>query len=274
MSERVSHRLDTQTASSTGIGRRGFIVDGTVGTLALIATLTGCSGTGDAPVAPQREARARNPDPQHFENLPPGQTVIGVPFSLTIRGPDGNPLAVRARFVDTMTLEIDGDTHRIGEIGVNGHSVRPGDAIAGTDQTVEGLVTDIAPDAANTGLAFRSSLGHARLAHEDLAALAQALRHPPQGQEAEQEIFVRCRVCPNGTGRALIQGGRIFGAIMGRESREVQLPDGVTLRFMSERVPRQAAPAAQPVPPRREAIEEAWGRLRRWFETLDTSGKG
>jgi len=268
MKEGAPQSLPTRT--SAGMSRRSFLQYGTAASV--LATLTSCSPNTSTVIPPLSRTIPRNKDPHSFDNLDTASTIIGVPFTLNIARENSTSEEVQAKFVDSMTIELDGDTHSIENLTVNGHVVQPNDSLGSTRYTAGNLVDDVRPNTENTGIEFHSSLGSAHISKAELAKLFASLKYPKEGAEVRQEAWVECEIELSDAGRGALGIGNtvntvinVFCSLTGQDTsapKSIDIPSGCTLRFTSIRVAPKAE-SAQELP---VEMKEKWNALlRQWF---------
>jgi hypothetical protein len=270
MRERAPQGPDA--AISADMSRRRFLQFGTAASV--VTLITSCSPNTSYVSSPPTRTTPRSADPNSFDNLTPNETIIGVPFALAITLEDGTEETVQARFIDSMTIEINGDTHTISDLTVNNHSVSPEDDLGGTGYTVKSLVENITPNTENTGICFHSSLGDAHVSKEQLSALFRTLRHPKEGSEESQSIWVKFDVELSDTGRSALGLGNVVNTaknvlciITGQESSSpssIDIPNGCTMRITSTRAALQESDT--PEYPTQELPPDTVAHYRKLFE--------
>lgn len=224
----------------------------------VVTLITSCSTNTSHVSGPPTRTTPRNTDPSNFDNLTPNKTMIGVPFALVVTLEDGTEETVQAKFIDSMNIEIDGDSHAISGLTVDGHAVSPEDKLSGTGYTVKELVNDITPNTENTGICFHSPLGSAQVSKEELAKLFGALKHRAEGTEQEQQVWVNFSVELTNAGRGALGMGNvvnttinIFCALTGQETSapsSIDIPEGCTMHITSTRVaPKEQATPERPL---------------------------
>lgn len=274
MRERAPQNLPV--CESADLSRRSFIQYGTLASVAAtLSTLTSCSSSTTPVLAPPARTTPRSNDPDNFDNLDAAATLIGVPFTLNIIREDGTKERVQAKFTDSMTIELDGDTHSVSGLIVNDRCVHPESNLGGTGYTARSLVEDVRPNAENTGICFHSSLGSAQVSKTELSKLLSALKHPEAGTETEQEIWMEFDVELTDAGRGALGIGNtvnavvnVFCSLTGQEAsapRSIDIPKGCTLHITSVRKAADSEAIRELPPEIRKELRALLEKLFPWF---------